>query len=430
MVDTLINDEYEITEFDPQINNPELLERHFDVAVLDIMMGETDGFEIREKVLKFSPGAQIIMITGYPDIEKHKKAIDQGVFMFLTKPLRAEQLFYTVKGALQLSRLHSDALNSSASANSHCPGLIGKSEHIAQIKRKILEFAPTEIPVLITGESGTGKEVVAKCLHEESSRCSKPFITVNCAGLSPNLIESELFGHVQGAFTGAAKTRHGFFAVADGGTLFLDEIGEMPLHIQSKLLRILDNGEFYRVGDTEKHNVDVRILSATNRDLSAMVNNGEFRKDLFYRLQGVHFELEPLHKRKDDIGCLVQHFIRDEKYIFSPGALKLINEADWPGNVRELSMFVGGFNFSTCGDVITEQMVRKRLALKNSDNVECESLENKYVKFKDYRKNLEIDYFDNLMKQSEGNISKAAKISGLDRKNLREKLKTFGLYDG
>ncbi len=253
--------------------------------------------------------------------------------------------------------------------------IIGKSEKIREVVELIISVAPTNISVLITGESGVGKEVVAKAIHQLSPRRDKPMVSVNCGAIPEGLLESELFGHERGAFTGAIATKKGYFELADGGTIFLDEIGEMPLHTQVKLLRVLETGEFMRVGSGELRQVDVRVLAATNRDLNEMVQKNKFRKDLYYRLKAVTIEVPPLRERKEDIPMLLEHFVqqaiqnnRIEFKGFTPDALKVIMEYDWPGNVRELKNFVESIVVLSAGKMVDGQMVREHL--KHYEDVE------------------------------------------------------------
>lgn len=434
IVTTLLNEGHKVIEYNPLEPDYALLKKKYSVAVLDIMMPEYDGFEIHDKLLVHSPDIQTIMVTGCIDREKHKKATDNGIFMFLIKPVRVEQLIYSVAGAVKMNKLHKNS-NRFKIEEEYCdiPDLVGKSKHIIDVKKSIYEFAPVDIPVLITGESGTGKEVVAKSIYENSSRASKPFITVNCAGLSPNLIESELFGHVQGAFTGATKTRHGFFAAANGGTILLDEIGELPLYLQSKLLRVLDTGEFYRVGESYPQKVNVRIISATNRDLEKMMHAGEFRRDLYFRICGVKIELQPLRNRIDDMVYLVYHFLNDTDIVLTNGAIELLKKLDWPGNIRELSTFIKTLKARSNGTVVTETHIKniissKKMVSGDFNNINDINEPASIPKFSKYRNLCDEKYLKNLIEMTDGNISKASQISGIHRKNLRDKLKALGLY--
>jgi DNA-binding NtrC family response regulator len=304
--------------------------------------------------------------------------------------------------------------------------LIGASDAMAMVRRRISEVAPLDIPVMVTGESGTGKEVVARCIHEFSRRAKAPFTAVNCAGLSPGLIESELFGHAQGSFTGATKMKHGYFEVTDGGTLFLDEIGDLPLELQSKLLRVLDRGEYSRVGDTELRRADVRIICATNCDIREMVEHRKFRKDLYYRLQGAHIVLEPLNRRREDIPALIRHFISKEEFAVSPDAMKLLQAFEWPGNVRQLKMTMTNLKGICVNRIIAKENVHHVLGFGNKGQ-DVAGLPT-YREFKEkVIAASEREYFKSVLESSEGNMTTAARAAGMDRKNFYEKLKQAGI---
>jgi DNA-binding NtrC family response regulator len=415
---------YAVAVYNPLDPEPELLAQTCDVAILDIMMPHHDGFALREKILQHSPNAQFIIMTGQPDKDKLDRAMNLGVFTFLTKPFSAEQITYAVMGALRFKHLLEKNMESDFSQDAAKTGLIGQSAAMRTVRRRILELAPIDISVLITGESGTGKEVVARCIHQYSRRKEKLFTTVNCAGLSPNLVESELFGHAQGAFTGASKTKYGFFEVSTGGTLFLDEIGEFPLELQSRLLRVLDRGEFNRVGETVMRTTDVRIISATNRDLKIMVDRGSFRADLYYRLHGAQIHIPPLRDRKDDIPDLVRFFLAQDKVAVAPGALDRLAVFDWPGNVRELRMVVQNLQALASNSIITVDAVAGVLG-QSGTVADGEPL----LSYKHFKETVlaeaERNYFRTLVGAASGNIAQAARDAGMHRKNLYEKLKQF-----
>lgn len=304
--------------------------------------------------------------------------------------------------------------------------IIGMSNIVKTLKYRITQFGNLDTPVLISGESGTGKELVARAIHKNSRRAGKPFIAVNCGGLPPTLIESELFGHTQGSFTGATKTKNGLIDAADGGTLFLDEIGELPLTSQSVFLRILDSGEYYRIGESVSQRADVRIVSATNRNLEMMIEEGKFRKDLFYRLKGSCIHLPPLRERKEDIPVLISHFLKN-RCMISQAAMIMLQEMDWPGNIRELKMTIISLAGMCKNNEINENDVSSLLDLKVElpsaqiipFHIEKEALINRFEK----------RYLSRLINICGGNISKAAQISGLTRKHLRALLKKTNLYN-
>jgi DNA-binding NtrC family response regulator len=427
LCDVLLDEKYSVTAYNPVEADPLILQMQYDVVILDVFMPNTDGFRLLGEIRKFSPQVQVIMITGMPDQNLLERAMDLGAYTFLTKPFNAEQIKYSIMGALRMQGLLKRTREIEVDAGVQGKGLIGSSGHIAEVRRSISEIAPLEIPVMITGESGTGKEVVARCIHEFGSRAKRPFTTVNCAGLPQGLIESELFGHVQGAFTGAVKTKQGYFEVTEGGTLFLDEIGDLPLELQSRLLHVLDRGEYNRVGDTELKHADVRIVCATNCDLGAMMEKGTFRKDLYYRLRGAHISLVPLRERKDDIPVLVRYFLSDGEYVVIPDAMAALRGHDWPGNIRQLKMTVSNLKGICMNKIITLENVAGILGICARGNDDAEIL----VPYKEFKNRVlsaaEKEYFKSLVDASSGNIAKAARIAGIDRKNFYEKLKQFGL---
>jgi DNA-binding NtrC family response regulator len=416
--------------YDPACPDPAVMAKTYDVAVIDMIMPNTDGFAIREEILKHSPFAQFIIITAYPKREMLDRAMDLGVFAFLTKPFSAEQIRYAVMGALRMQALLRRNQEHEIFEASESMGLIGRSKIMTDVRRKICELAPLDVPVLVTGESGTGKEVVARCIHAYSRRSKERFTAINCAGLSPSLIESELFGHAQGAFTGATQTRHGYFEVSDGGTLFLDEIGDLPLDLQSRLLRTLDTGEYNRVGDTESRKTNVRIVCATNKDIAAMVKGGTFRKDLFYRIYGGNIQLAPLRERKEDIPVLAHYFLPKEEYTIAPDALDAIVSYDWPGNVRQLKMAMQHLSGVAAGKIITRENVANVLG-KTDDNGNDGENSRTSQTYREFKNRVifiaEKEYFQSLIDTAKGNIAQAARNAGMDRKNIYEKLKQMDI---
>ncbi len=427
VVEALRREDYDITEYDPGTSSPDALHKNYDVAILDIVMPDTDGFVLRKEIIKHSPEAQFIIITGHPDEDKLDKAMEAGAFTFLTKPFEIQQIRYAVKGALRSrERLwqYNDDETGDLPENT---GLIGNSPSIRAVKNLVKKLGPMEVPILITGESGTGKEIVANYIHELSQRVEKKLIAVNCASFSPGIVESELFGHVQGAFTGATKTKYGFFEAADGGTLFLDEIGDLPLDLQSKLLRVLDKGEFTRIGDTQKLSVNVRIISATNHDLKQMVDEQRFRKDLYYRLRGMQIKLPALRERREDIPLLVRHFLGETGPAVSSDAMNLLQNFEWPGNVRELKMVIESLKGFSSNNSISKDLVCHILEIK--EHLDSNMPANlTYHGFKDQViKKHEKDYFQSLLETANGNISKVARLAKIQRRHLYTKLKNLTL---
>jgi len=316
-----------------------------DLVITDMQMPEVDGLQLLQEVKKVNSELPVIIITAYAEVEKAVAAMQAGAFSYLAKPFSNDELIVNINKAAQHYSLlrENTRLRQEIRGKNNFGGMVGKNSKMIDVYELIEKVAPTPASVLISGESGTGKELVAKAIHINSPREAQPFITVNCAALSDNLLESELFGHEKGAFTGAAGMRKGRFELANSGTIFLDEVGEIPLVLQSKLLRVLQEKSFERVGGTKTLSVDVRIISASNKDLKEEVALGNFREDLFYRLNVIHVWLPPLRERMDDMPLLVDFFI--EKFAvqlgkdnlrISPEALRLLLTLPWEGNVREL----------------------------------------------------------------------------------------------
>jgi len=320
-------------------------ELDLDLVITDMQMPEVDGLQLLLNIKEYNDELPVIMITAYAQVEKAVAAMQAGAFSYLAKPFSNDELLVNIKKAVQVYSLvrENTRLRSEIKGISGFAGMVGKNPRMKQVYELIEKVAPTPASVLISGESGTGKELVAKAIHMNSPRQKEAFITVNCAALSENLLESELFGHEKGAFTGAVAMRKGRFELADRGTIFLDEIGEIPLALQSKLLRVLQEKQFERVGGSKTFDVDVRIISASNRDLKEEVGLGRFREDLFYRLNVIHVALPALRERMDDMPLLVEHFIakfadhlgRPDLSI-SAEAMRLLMRLPWEGNIREL----------------------------------------------------------------------------------------------
>src|SRR5713101_5235142 len=317
----------------------------FDVILTDLRMEDVDGLALLRKAKQHLPDAEVVLITGHGDVKTAVEAIKQGAANYLTKPVDMGELRAIVDKAaerLRLARANRE-LQRQLNEKFGFEGVVGNSPKMHEIIAKLRDIAPTSATVLIQGETGTGKELVAKAIHTNSPRKSKPFVAMNCTALNENLLEDELFGHEPGSFTGADKTRKGRFEHANGGTLFLDEVGDMPLTLQSKLLRVLENQEVYRIGSNESIKVNVRLLSATNRELAAAVTNSTFRRDLYFRLKVVTVKLPALRERREDTLLLAAHFLKEVnqrhgKQVASIAApvRKAMETYDWPGNVREL----------------------------------------------------------------------------------------------
>ena len=396
-----------------------------DLVITDLRMDGIPGEEVVRRVTTEHPGIPIIVLTGHGSIEDATAAIKAGAYDFLTKPLDLDHLNHIVKNALKgreqqkiISELQEKIKNGGVSASD----MIGKSAELNKVKTLISKAAPSKANVLITGESGVGKELVAKSIHEQSPRKDKPFVIVHCAALSETLLESELFGYEKGAFTGADTQHKGRFEVADGGTIFLDEIGEINQATQIKLLRVIQEKSFERVGGTQSINVDVRIVAATNRNLEEEVKNGKFREDLFYRLNVVRIPMPPLRERKDDIPLLLHAFLREfnienEKNItgFENRAKSAILKYSWPGNIREL-----------------KNCVESAVVMCNGDEIKIEDLpasvrEKGEEKVINIPVGMKLDDAELLIIQENlafcnGNKSKCAELLGIGRKTLHRKL--------
>jgi DNA-binding NtrC family response regulator len=394
-----------------------------DLVITDLKMPGVSGLDLVRHVRENLRTTEVMMITGYPTIDGAVKAVKTGAEEYLTKPFTEEELLTAVRRALEKQRQHRMARIRPEEALPTSYGLIGRSEPMQEVFREIEKAASTSATVLISGESGTGKELVARAVHYHSSRASAPFVPVNCGAIPEGLLESELFGHIKGAFTGATETRAGFFQTADGGTIFLDEIAETRPPMQVKLLRVLQDKEVSMIGSSRPRKVDVRILASTNKDLSALVKRESFRDDLYFRLNVITIDLPPLRARGDDIFLLIFHFtVKFAKELnrpapeFSDQALQVLRNYRWPGNVREL-----------------ENVIQRLVVMTEGDLVEVPDLPS-LMRFTPLRETglartlaeVEAEYIRNVLASVSGNRTRAAEILDIDRKTLREKLRKAG----
>ena len=420
-----------------------------DVVVLDIWMPEMDGIETLRHIKSEWPDLLVLMMSGHGNIETAVKATKLGAFDFIEKPLSLERLLVLLQNASSVQDLAREnlALRKQIQKTRQ---LIGESPQMKHIQELIRRVAPTTGSVLITGENGTGKELVAQSLHSLSSRFNKSFIEVNCAAIPEELIESELFGHERGAFTGATQLRRGKFDLANGGTLFLDEIGDMSLKTQAKILRILQEQKFERVGGSQTISVDVRIIAATNKDLKAEIQNGNFREDLFYRLNVIPFNVPPLRERAQDIPLLAEHFAKEYGISHGRPPMLLSNEAmqvlklyPWPGNVRELrNLFeriiiltpesedaqpitAAGLLRNMQDEAFTLRMEDEGILEPKSDRVASSLISGRNLR--DARQEFEKDFILKTLKEHDWNISRAAHSLGIERSHLHRKIKSFGI---
>jgi two-component system response regulator AtoC len=393
----------------------------FDIVITDVRMGAKDGIEVLQSFKKSAPETTVIMITAFGSIETAIEAIRQGAFDYISKPFKLDEIKFTIRRALEQRRLlqenrfyRQELLDKYQFKN-----VIGRTPQMFEVYKTIAKVADTKSTVLLYGERGTGKELVARSIHYNSHRNESPFIPVDCASLVETLMESELFGHVRGAFTGAISTKRGLFEEADGGTLFLDEVSNLSLSMQTKLLRFLQEHEIKRVGETESIKVDVRVITATNQPLEPLVKNGKFREDLFDRLNVVSINLPPLREKREDIPLLATHFLRkfaeeNRKNIshISPEALEILTHYSWPGNVRELEHTIErAVILSIHPIILLEDLPRKMFEeIKGTEF----PLPEKPLSLKE----LEKKYVLKVLEETKGNKKKAAEILGIDRTTL------------
>jgi two-component system response regulator HydG len=408
-------------------------ERHFDIILMDVRMLQMSGIEALEKIKQMNPAIPVIIMTAYASVETAVKALKAGAYDYLTKPLDFDTLKLTMERSMEhiLLREENRMLKESLGKHFDTQNIIGRSKPMKHILEKVMQVAPSEATVMITGESGTGKELIAGAIHYNSPRRDGPFIKINCAAITETLLESELFGHERGAFTGADRRKEGKFYLANGGSLFLDEISEMPLTMQVKLLRVLQEREITRVGGEDVIKIDVRLIVATNRNLQEMIRQDSFREDLFYRLNVINLEVPPLLKRKEDIPLLAQHFLiifskKNHKQIkgFTPKAMDHLIQYEWPGNVRELmnlierGVVLSQSNYLDAEDLPVSTTPSSGIPESNlvEENKEHTSLDQ-----------VEKDTILKTLEQEGGNKSATARKLGITRKTLHKKLKQYGV---
>ncbi len=408
-----------------------ILEREdIDLIFLDVWLPGMNGIEAIKKIQEKNADISVIMISGHANIEVAVQAVKFGAFDFLEKPLSMERIILTTERALQFKNLEKENINLRKTITKSYD-LIGNSLTMQKIKAQIEMVAKGDSRVLILGESGTGKELVARMIHSLSLRANAHFIEVNCAAIPQELIESELFGHEKGAFTGAIDKKIGKFELANEGTLFLDEIGDMSLLTQAKLLRVIETQKFQRVGGTRDITVNVRIISATNKDLTEEIKKGNFREDLYYRLNVVPIYIPPLRERKDDIPELVNYFIDEfsrgkgwRRKKINDDAMKVLQSYTWPGNVRELRNAVERLMIMTDSEIIGVSDIKNMGIIRESAKEET------YFSFsslRDARDAFERDFIIKKLKENNWNMTKTAEIIGIERSNLYKKIKSLGI---
>jgi two-component system, NtrC family, nitrogen regulation response regulator NtrX len=402
-----------------------------DVLLLDVWMpGGLDGLDVLKECRRIAPQIQVIMMSGHGNIEMAVRATKLGAWDFVEKPLSMDKINILLYNVSSFQSVKEDKLALLSRLRKNI-AMVGESLRMKDLKEMVARVAPTSSWVLITGENGTGKELVAQNIHYLSPRATKPFVEVNCAAIPAELIESELFGHEKGAFTGADKARRGKFDLADGGTIFLDEIGDMGLEAQAKILRILQEKKFSRVGGTQVIEVDVRVLAATNQNLPELIRQGRFREDLYHRLNVIPVHVPALRDRREDLPALLRHFgdqfVREGGYSaksYSQEALNLLLAHRWTGNVRELRNFVERLYILSCGEVIEVSDLRMAGLLVESQNADAMNTE---LNFRDARAEFEKSYLLKKLDENSGNISRTAEVIGLERSYLHRKIKSYGL---
>ena len=405
-------------------------ESDYSVVLLDLMMPDMDGLQVLEQFRKMESNPVTVILTAFASIEKAVKATKLGAFDFITKPFKNDEILLAVKNAAEHRRLLDENLRLKKSLREryNFKNIIGKSAAMQQVFDLIAQVAPRRSTILVQGDSGTGKELVAKAIHASSGRADAPFVAINCGNIPSDLLESEIFGHVKGAYTGATSSKKGLFEVADGGTLFLDEVATISLETQAKLLRVIQEREFRRLGGLENIKVDVRIIAATNRDLQAAVEQGTFRDDLYYRLNVIVIKLPPLQERSEDVPLLADHFIKryceeneKEVCVLEPSALKVLMDYHWPGNVRELENVIERAVVLAPGNVITADLFPKNLSHFLPDSqvrIPVDGLPLK-ERVTNYERSLILAALDH----TDWNQKRAAELLSVNATTLSEKLK-------
>jgi two-component system response regulator HydG len=411
---------------------PALDRAEFDVVITDLRMPEMDGLEGLKHVRARKPDLPVVLVTAFASVETAVQAMKSGAFDYLKKPFDPEELEIVVERAAEHARLKREnaKLRSALGGEFSVHGIVGKSQGMRDVVSVLERVAPADVPLLIEGESGTGKDVVARAIHGMSRRAAGPYVALNMAAIPENLAESELFGHEKGSFTGAEQAREGFFAEAEGGTLFLDEIGTLPLTLQAKMLRVLQDGDYMPVGSRKARKANVRVVAATNEDMKKAVAEGRFREDLYYRIRVVPLRLPPLRERREDVPLLVEHLVK--KHALRLGrppmlpdkdAMRALMDHSWPGNVRELEHALERALLLARGDVLTVDDLPPELKSHEAEPGEGGG------GFRQARDAWERRYFEDLLREAGGSVAKAAELAGLHRSTLYEKLARIGLVE-
>ncbi|MBW8877268.1 MAG: sigma-54-dependent Fis family transcriptional regulator [Acidobacteria bacterium] len=414
-----------------------VLEREeVDLVLLDLMLPGMQGLEVLREMRRRQPDLVVVMITAFSSIESAIDAMREGAFHYIPKPFKNEEVLLTVRKALEQRRLTAEnrSLKEQLRQRFAFDNIIGKSKPMQQVYELIQLAAPSKSNIMVLGESGTGKELVAKAIHHHSRRSGGPFITVNSGSMPADLLESNLFGHVRGAFTGAVTSKKGLFELADGGSVFFDEIGNIPVDTQAKLLRVIQEREFMRLGGLEIIRVDVRIIAATNADLEAAVQQGHFREDLYYRLNVITVSLPPLRQRTEDVPLLAQHFLahyarENEKPIrtISPQAMELLLDYHWPGNVRELENAIERAVVLSTGEVLTEELLPSSVRLRESSGLLPPTLPSNGIAFKDAVSEYERQIIIRALQSCGGVQKRAAELLQVKPTTLHEMMKRLNI---
>ena len=429
----LEGESYEVTSASEGLEGISHIDKDiFDLVITDIKMPGADGFEVLKKVKNISPGTVVIMITAFGTTEAAIEAMKLGAYDYIHKPFKIDEIRLIVKKAIEKKRLTEEVslLRDKVKITYSLENIIGQSPKMQELFRLVPKVAQSNSNALIIGESGSGKELVAMALHNLSNRKDRNFVAINCSAFPEGLLESELFGHMKGSFTGAVQNKQGLFEIADSGSLFLDEIGEMPINLQAKLLRVLENGTFRRVGGTTDIKVDVRVISATNKDIKEEIASGRFREDLYYRLNVVPIHIPPLRERKEDIPLLVEHFLKkilDQAKKVTPEAMRILIDYPWKGNVRELENVVERVVLLTEKEEIIPAELPNEIIGYAEDIKEIPELTKEGINLDTIMTDIEKKYLLKALKKSSGVKKEAAKLLNLSFRSFRHRLSKYGI---
>jgi len=413
-----------------------LEESRFDLVISDIKMPKLNGLELLKLIKGLHPETLVLMITAFSTTDEAVEAMKQGAYDYITKPFQNEEIRLIIRNALERTRLQQEnlALKKELGARYSFHNLVGKSKRMLEMYSLIERVAGTKSSVLVTGESGTGKELVARAIHYNSPRKDKPFVAINCGAIPENLLESELFGHEKGAFTGASQAKKGLIEVADGGTLFLDEIGELPQPMQVKLLRVIQEHEIRRVGGTRDMSVDIRLIAATNKSLEEEVSAGRFREDLYYRLNVIHLDIPPLRERREDIPLLVDHFL--QKFCsatkapqVSDSLMRALVDYGWPGNVRELENIIERCLVLGHGETLQADCLPPHIIAPSAPSEEAAVLTDAGLDLDAYLGSIEQRLLAQALDKCGGVRKQASKLLGITFRSMRYRLAKYGMSE-